>query len=408
MQAILGGCNEGYATTGARGGKSDMVAVLLAIFAMLSPGQGNYIVNTSITQDQAEVVFNKIEAFLYDSPRTQHWLAGDPVRSPFPTIRFAHGAEIWARSTQYKCKYLRGWSFRALAYDEIAHGHEDDMEVLRMRLADTGGKFIGATTPKRKNWYYRQCWRPAQDEIKTDLANKKTPRVVIGQWSSYDNPHINHEYLNNARLTDRQRQQEVDGMFLDDEGSPFTAAEIEAATNADLNDKLNEIAKASKASEWKADEGRYIVGWDLAKKATWCVGTMLRVDCQPWELVWWERFQRKPWPEVERTINENQKQFHAMVVLDATGVGDPTKDHLDVPFGYLREFIFTNKSKTELITNLQFCMEKKLFKMPFIKQLQDELYNYEWDDKGLENDCVMSLGLACWEANSQGPPLEMY
>ena len=82
--------------------------------------------------------------------------------------------------------------------------------------------------------------------------------------------------------------------------------------------------------------------------------------------------------------------------------------HLDVPFGYLREFIFTPKSKTELITNLQFCMEKKLFTMPYIKQLQDELYNYEWDDKQLDTDCVMSLGLACWEANSMGPPLEMY
>jgi hypothetical protein len=45
-------------------------------------------------------------------------------------------------------------------------------------------------------------------------------------------------------------------------------------------------------------------------------------------------------------------------------------------------------------------MEKKLFQMPYIKQLQDELYNYEWDDKQLETDCVMSLGLACWEANS--------
>jgi hypothetical protein len=401
-------CWEGYLTTGSRWGKSDELAIADSLLAMRNAGKGNYVCNASITQDQAEIVFNKAESFLYTSPRCAHWLSGEPVRNPFPTIRFAHGAELWARSTQYKCKYIRGWNFVGLSYDEVAHGNSEDMEVLRLRTVDKGGKFLGGTTPKRKNWYYREIWRPALNEIKTARANKQQPRVALMTGTSYDNPHINHEALDHARLTERQRKQEIEGMFLDDEGAPFTAEQIEASTNADLNDNYNKILSASRVKEWKAEPGKYIVGWDLAKKATWCVGTVLRVDCTPWKLEWWERFQRKPWPEVERIINENQRQFSSTVALDATGVGDPTKDHLDVPFGYLREFIFTPKSKTELITNLQYCMEKKLFQMPYIKQLQDELYNYEWDDKQLETDCVMSLGLACWEANSMGPPLEMY
>lgn len=389
-------------TTGARFGKSEVAAIALLIIAMLNPGEKSVAANTSITQDQAEIVWGKCEEFVLESPHFIHW-ASDIVRNPFPKITLSHGAEIWARSTQYDCKYLRGHSFVALNYDEIAYGSLNDLEVLRMRLADKGGKFTGTTTPRGKNWYWRECWRPGQAEQKNARAEKRKPSIYLLTGRSYDNPWINREYVDTVRLTERQRQQEVDGLFLDTEDAPFKADTIEAVTNADLNDKL----KSTMASKDKRN-GRFVSAWDLAKKADWTVGGVFDVSRKPWELVWFDRFQKRPWPEIERAIKENQARFDSDVILDTTGIGESTWDHLDVPTWRLNRFDFTNKSKTELITNLQYCIEKKMLTMPFIKQLQDELYNYEWDDKDITQDCVMMLGLLCWRANQEKPAATMY
>lgn len=70
-------------------------------------------------------------------------------------------------------------------------------------------------------------------------------------------------------------------------------------------------------------------------------------------------------------------------------------------------FIFTQRSKADLITNLQLTLEKGELRFPFIRELVDELQAYAWDDKELSTDCVMALALACWAAKGGGATISV-
>ena len=391
---------EKYMATGARFGKSEGTAMDLMLETMASPGE--IVCNTSITQDQSEIAWNTAVQWALGSRRFRHWVA-DVVYSPFPKLTLSHGGELWARSTQYKCKHLRGHKFKRINYDEIAYGNEEDEEVLKLRLADTGGTLSGTTTPKGKNWFYRNCFRPAMAEIRNAEAEKRRARCFVVTGTSYDNPHINHDYLDHVNLTERQRQQEIGGIFLDNDDAPFKEAHIKACTNADLNDELKLTTAAYEEGTLRRPPGRYIAAYDIAKKADWTVGLVFRVDVRPWRLVYYERFQREPWPVVEERMRRCNEIFGGQFGYDGTGVGDPVGDHLKIRLNRLEEFIFTPKFKTELIQNLVVCLEERKFVMPFIKQMQDELYGYEWDDKALVQDTVMSLAMAAWMMNDEKP-----
>ena len=82
-------------------------------------------------------------------------------------------------------------------------------------------------------------------------------------------------------------------------------------------------------------------------------------------------------------------------LIDATGVGDAVLDEVrDVAQG----FVFTRRSKLDLLTGLQVALEKRELVFPFVRELVDELQDYAWDDDKLQTDCVMSLALAVWAA----------
>ena len=408
LEAFDGGYNEMFLTTGNRFGKSEVAGVMLMLTAMLNPSDELHVLNASITQDQAAIVWGFCERLCINSPKFEHWVA-DIVSSPFPTITLAHGSQIWARSTQYDCKYIEGHKFRVANYDEIAHGTQAGLDVLKMRVADCNGTVSGTTTPKRKNWYWRECWRPAELEVKTAKADGRKPTAYVLAGSSYDNPHISHKYLDNVRLTEKQRQEKIHGLFVEGDGV-FRAEDIEAITDADLNDRLEEYDRPMSVPDLSAGKvaGTWVQGWDLAKAEDWTVCCGLDRSKTPWELRYFKRYQREPWPNVEKDIKHSQERFNADGLFDATGVGAVTEDYLDVPIWRLEPFKFTAKSKTELINNLVWCIENRKLKIPFIQQLINELYDYEWKDAGLTTDCVMALALACWKANEGGRPMEVY
>jgi hypothetical protein len=364
------------------------------------------ILNASITMDQAQIVWGKQEEWCSDRPNFAHWV-DDIKHTPFPTIYLSTGREIWARSTQYKCKYIRGHKFAAIGYDEMAYGNSEDLEVIRMRLADTGGPILGGTTPAGKNWYYREIWQPGQAEIAEAQAEGRKAKTFLMQATTFDNPHVDHAFIRGhimPRMTERQIDQEIMGEFVESGNTPWSADAVDRIKDADLNDSLLTPAKTDKAG---IAPGRWILGWDLAKAVDWTVCCGLDVSTKPWRLRYFDRFQKRPWPEVETAIKEAQARFDADVIFDTTGVGAVTYDHLDLPIWRLTPFVFTPKSKAELINNLAYCIEKGLLKIPAIMELLRELYAYEWDDANLETDIVMALALACWKANDEKPPMEV-
>ncbi len=141
---------------------------------------------------------------------------------------------------------------------------------------------------------------------------------------------------------------------------------------------------------------RFVCGADLAKSEDYTVLTVLDATQKPYRLAHFERFQRLPWPAVAARIREVHQRYSChQTLIDATGVGDAVLDEVrDVAQGY----VFTQRSKLDLLTNLQVALEKRELQFPFVRELVDELQGYSFDDKSLTTDCVMSLALAVWAA----------
>jgi hypothetical protein len=103
--------------------------------------------------------------------------------------------------------------------------------------------------------------------------------------------------------------------------------------------------------EWKANEGPYVIGLDLAKQRDYTVAYVMDLSRNAVVHKW--RINGLPYDEVEDKIEELYRHYGAMYVhLDNTGVGEPVADHLVRKGVPVRPFVFTNERKHLLVSNL--------------------------------------------------------
>ncbi len=366
--------------TGRRWGKTELIAYDALEYALFNANSSQCI--TSISLDQARLSWDKIVATATTSSHLVAPFVHDVKMTPFPTLTFKNGSTITARSTSHDGKYLRGHKYHRVFVDEAEYVKDvviDD--VIRMTLADVGGEMILTTTPrKRGSFVHRQF---------VDLLDKPTPRGYVQTGSSYENPFINHAYLHEMqqRMTREAWQREVEGIWTSGEQAVFA---------------WDDIQRAYIDADWEIPEEcvknrRYIAGWDLAKEQDWTVGIVLDATELPLRIVYFERFQRRHWQEVAETIKHVHYRYQCVsTMIDATGLGSVLLDMLDE---VAQGFVFTRESKVNAIYNLQVLLQRGKIKFPFIRTLVDELNGYEWEDKNIQQDCVMALAIACWTAH---------
>lgn len=358
---------------------SEVAAVQALYYAVMRPSFRQGIV--SVTLDQARLAFDVALSFAQDNPVISRLIA--KVReTPFPLIHFVNGSEITVRTSARDGIYLRGHKFHRLILDEADYLSERFVnEVARMTLADYNGQLVLISTPRsRRSIVYT--------ELQNGLAGK--PGVYAQTGATFENPNISHEYIASLkeRLTQAAWLREVEGQYADDDSAVFRWEDIQAAYE-DADWRLGE----------KRDKAAYVIGADLAKSMDWTVITVLDITQKPYRVVAFDRFQRQPWPVVVERLRQAHTEYQPVrMLIDATGVGGAVLDEVrDIAQG----FVFTARTKVDLITNLQLALEKRFVKLPFIRELVDELQNYEWDDTKLETDCVMSLALALWAAGRE-------
>jgi hypothetical protein len=366
---------------GRRWGKSEASAVQALHHAVTQPNSRQCVV--SITLDQARLSWDVACMFCQREPLLRA-LVDRIKETPFPTLRFKHGSEIMVRTAARDGIYLRGHRFDRVIVDEADYLSErliDD--VIRMTLADVGGQLVLISTPRaRRGLVYR--------ELQRGLAGD--PSVYAQTGPTWDNPHVNHAYIQSLRdrMTAAAWQREVEGIYADDDAAVFGWQHIQAAYDE---------------ATWTLPEApvvgrRYVAGWDLAKHDDMTVCCLLDATQTPYRLVHFERFQRQPWPFVAARIRDVHQRYRChQTLIDATGVGDAVLDEVrDVAQG----FVFTHRSKIDLLTGLQLALEKRQLRVPFVRELVDELQAYAWDDAKLQTDCVMALALAVWAAGPRG------
>lgn len=382
--------SENLLATGNRWGKSYVQAIKILHRALFKyrpvshDGDGHYnIVVASITQDQANIIFNAA-ARLVQSNTVLKPLMKSLKRTPYPEMVFNNGAVITARTTQNRGHYLLGNDYDLFSFDEAAFESDPEYlinDVIMMRLADRDGRLDLISTPNGKNWFYRRM-----------LELQKDPEHGYVQFGdSRENPYISSQALARrlAVLPADRVEQNIAGRFIDNSRTIFSTEDIDRA-----------IIEGRPQPPQR--DRIYISGWDLARKQTYTVGMTFDVTEKPYRLVAFSRFHNRDWADVLATIRRIRNDYQSILVVDATGLGDVVISELaDLnPVGV----VFTPRTKGDLLSNLLIAHNRGEVHYPDIMQkdedgrvwsLQQEMREITWEDNN-RFDAVMAMALAIW------------
>ena len=225
---------------------------------------------------------------------------------------------------------LYGEDNHAAVVDECSRMKEEAWHAIRSTLTATQGpvRLIG-NVRGRRNWFYRECRRA---EAAGAGYHKLTWRDAV-EAGILDIREINDARLSLPPTVFREL---FEAEASDDEGNPFGLDNIRACVIAEQS--RNPIAA------W---------GWDLAKRHDWTYGVALDASGREVRTV---RFQA-PWRDTKRRIAEETKGRPALV--DATGVGDPVLEDLQAAGGNFEGFVFTSRTKQQLMENLAIAFQHR-------------------------------------------------
>jgi phage FluMu gp28-like protein len=150
--------------------------------------------------------------------------------------------------------------------------------------------------------------------------------------------------------------------------------------------------------------GDIAIGCDIAKHTDFTV--LIAMDRTTGACVDMERFNRLDWPIQKERILAFCRKWRGLLVMDATGVGDPIYDDLARVWPRIEAVKFTNLVKTQLVQRLVVAVEQRTVSWPRAwVVLTDEMKRYEYAigangtitysaPSGFHDDCVMAIALA--------------
>lgn len=381
---------ENLLATGNRWGKSFVQAIKILHRAMFKirplgdDGDGRYnIVVASITQDQANIIFNAAVRLVRNN-ELMSALVTSIKQTPYPEMVFGNGSTITARTTQNRGHYLLGNDYDLFSFDEAAFEPDPEYlinDVVMMRLADRNGQLDLISTPNGKNWFFRRMLKLQKD--------KACGYVQFGD--SRENPYLSTVAINLRlkNLPPDRVAQNIAGQFIDNSQTIFSSADIDWVME-------------EKTASARQPNRKYISGWDLARKQTFTVGMTFDVTEKPFRMVACERFNNRDWADVLTAIRKMQTAYSSRLVVDATGLGDVILSELaDLkPEGV----IFTSRIKAELLGNLLLHHNRREIRYGDVVQnepggtvwsLESEMRDITWENNN-KYDAVMAMALALW------------
>jgi len=170
------------------------------------------------------------------------------------------------------------------------------------------------------------------------------------------------------------------------------------------------------SDDWKPKElAMYQIGVDLAKFHDYTVITQF--DLSSFRILKQERFNQMDY-NLQKAKIENiyLKSNRGRVIIDSTGVGEPVYDDLYARGINVEPFRFNQKSRMDLLRNLQIKLEQDRIKIPNDPILIAELKSMQYTlspagnltvqvPDGSHDDMIMSLALAVW--NSPENPIHV-
>jgi hypothetical protein len=285
-------------------------------------------------------------------------------------IHFPNGGSV-EFFTGERLDNLRGRKFHFVVVDEasfIPNLEDGWLNSIRPTLTDYKGKGLFLSTPRGKNYFYQLYCKQDQD-------------WESFKFSTYDNPYIDVDEINDARrqLPEAVFEQEYMANPMENAANPFGSNFITLCTKP-----LSPL------------EPMYY-GIDLAKSVDWTVIVGLDINGN---VAYFNRFQ-KDWATTKETILTLDRS--KPIVIDSTGVGDAITEDLQRYFQRMYGFKYTSQSKQQLMELLASTIHKQEIGFPEgpIKS-ELEIFEYVYTSTGVRynapdgyhDDCVNALGLA--------------
>lgn len=317
-------------TTGNRWGKGDFIKILFAWFSTYRPIDPKFkdkplsILNTSISQDQANIVFDKFESSLMEK-KLWSWLIKDVKKSPFPHIIFKTGITWWFRNASQNGKFLEGRNYALANFDEadLQTDFPNFIEdIMAPRLWDVGGRLLWSTTPRRGKRNAFKQWNALETKIKA--GNSSAYLALRGD--SRNNTFLSPVAIDRMNaLPDRLKNKNVLGIYDDTEG----------AISYEALDFCEMIADG--LTDYPIPGKKYVSTYDFARSTTFNVGVTVELG-SPLQLRSIERRQdpgkrnREYWQLIAKSVRDRHKKWRGALGMDITGLGDVLSSFLsDVP-----------------------------------------------------------------------------
>lgn len=298
------------------------------------------------------------------------------------TMEFRGGGGLAVYSMDSPDSIL-GEAFHLVIIDEAARIPENAWtEAIIPTLADYDGRVILISTPKGKNWFWKE-WVRGQ-----------TPNDQVKSWqaptSANPNPLIQQAAERaRDRVPERTYQQEWLAAFVED-GSIFR----------------NVQSCATAHSAPRLDGHTYVMGCDWGKYNDYTVLTI--IDATTRQMVALDRFNQIDYTlQIGRVLTLYERYEPDIIVAEKNSIGDPILERLFVEHNLpVKPFTTTNASKAKVIDALSLAFERQRLSIlndaTLIGELQafeatrlpGGLLRYSAPD-GMHDDCIISLAL-CW------------
>lgn len=285
---------------------------------------------------------------------------------------------------------VRGESFHLVVIDEAARIPETAWsDAIMPTLADYGGDAILISTPKGKNWFYREWLRGAERD--EEIASWTAPT------GANPNPNIKRAFqMVKERVPEDTYKQEWLAEFVD-AGSVFR--NIAACMNAP------ECTPTQHAGH------TIVAGLDLAKQNDF---TAISIGCRDCRVeIARDRFNQVDYLfQVGRVKAICERWGVQSLLVDSTGVGSPVLEQLQNDGLPANGFVFTATSKPQLVENMALTLERTEWQFQEDRVWTMELEAYERTvsattgrssynaPEGSHDDTVICRALMLWQARN--------
>lgn len=293
-----------------------------------------------------------------------------------------HGGRVGVYSADNDVS-IRGEAFDVVIIDEAAQIKEATWtDVIMPTLADRNGHAMLISTPKGKNWFWREFVRGQSDgqyQASFTAPSSANPNPAIRQAAS----------MARDRVSERTYRQEWLAEFVDS-GTFFP--------------NVRECATAQPQTQAQAGTS-YVIGVDWARSSggDWTVYTV--IDTNASAAVCIERYNGEAFDvQLDRLTDLARRFTDPPIIAEYNSMGGPLVEQLQLAGLNVTGFVTTAASKHELITALEVALDKQTLSFIPDPTLVMELQMYESHPRagvpsygapdGAHDDCVMSLALA--------------